>query len=322
MVKTGISPIDFPFSRSDDYVAKQAGYYSLFVALFVAIDNDKGLVRYDQPFFGPYNKDGHQSKTSYKMKSFSLFISLLTYFALTSFHSDDKGPITIYLIGDSTMADKPHPETNPERGWGQLLPEFFINQKVVVQNHAVNGRSSRSFIEEGRWDTVLKTLKKGDYVIIQFGHNDQKQNDPKRYTNPFTAYRNNLQRFVRETRSKGANPVLASSIVRRHFNEYGTLIDSHGLYPWVTREVALEQKVPFLDLQLHTEQILEQLGPEQSKSLFVWIEPGEYAMYPEGKQDNTHLNISGARQVAKMAVDEMKRQKLNLVNYVKDLRED
>ena len=147
--------------------------------------------------------------------------------------------ITIYTIGDSTMANKPNPEENPERGWVQMLPQFF-NDNVIIKNHAVNGRSTRSFINEKRWDSIYKQLKKGDYVFIQFGHNDQKINSPKRYTNPHTAYRYNLIKFVEETREKEAIPVLFTSIVRRNFNEDGTLLDTHGVYPLVVHSVAQE----------------------------------------------------------------------------------
>ena len=136
--------------------------------------------------------------------------------------------LTIYSIGDSTMANKKNPEENPEHGWVQVLPQFF-NNYIKIDNRAVNGRSTRSFINENRWDSIHKYLNKGDYVLIQFGHNDQKIKDPKRYTNPHTAYRNNLIRFITETREKGATLILLSSIVRRNFNKEGTLVDTHGV---------------------------------------------------------------------------------------------
>lgn len=255
------------------------------------------------------------------MKQLGYLSFLAILLAVFGFNPRHHEVVTIFMIGDSTMANKPNPATNPERGWGQLLPEFFDEERVVVENHGVNGRSTRSFIDEGRWDRVLEKLKPGDYVIIQFGHNDQKVMDPKRYTNPFTAYRNNLERFVRETRKKGGIPILASSIVRRHFNEYGTLEDSHGLYPWVARQVAQTLEVPFMDLQMRTEQLVERMGPEESKSLFVWVKPGEYAMYPEGREDNTHLNEAGARLVAQMAVEEMRILDLDIIRFSKKLSE-
>jgi lysophospholipase L1-like esterase len=135
--------------------------------------------------------------------------------------------ITLYLIGDSTMADKPDPAHNPERGWGQALPEFLDGQ-VVVDNRAVNGRSTKSFIAEGRWDSVRVRLRKGDYVLMQFGHNDEKSEDSTRYAAPYTAYRRNLARFIAESRAAGATPIVLSSIVRRKFNEHGVLVDTHG----------------------------------------------------------------------------------------------
>ncbi len=223
---------------------------------------------------------------------------------------------TIYLIGDSTMANKKNPDTNPEHGWGQVLPEFFKNT-LKIDNKAVNGRSTKSFIAEARWDSILKTLKKGDYVLIQFGHNDQKINDPKRYTNPHTSYRINLIKFVLETREKGATPILISSIARRNFNETGVLIDAHGTYPMEMRLVAYEYKVPFIDLQYQTEQLEELYGAEGSKKLHLHFEPGENPYYKDGKHDDTHLSKLGATEVAKLAVLELKKQAPSLVKYIK-----
>lgn len=223
---------------------------------------------------------------------------------------------TVFLIGDSTMADKPTPQTNPERGWGQMLPGFF-DGRVVVRNHAVNGRSSKSFIDEGRWNTVLQALKPGDYVFIQFGHNDQKREDPARYTNPHTGYRKNLRRFVTETRERGGNPVLFSSIVRRNFNNHGVLEDTHCAYPVVARAVAEELGVPFVDLQLLSEELVLGLGREASKQLYVWVKPGEYAMYPEGKQDDTHLSVRGATEIARLAVQGLRAASVPLASFAR-----
>lgn len=225
--------------------------------------------------------------------------------------------VEVYLIGDSTMADKPGtPEENPERGWGQLLPIFF-NEKVAIHNHAVNGRSTKSFLDEGRWDAVLKDLRSGDYVFIQFGHNDQKIKDPKRYTNPWTGYRRNLEKFVEETRAKGAYPILLSSIVRRKFNEEGTLIDTHGAYPFVTRSVAEQMEVPFIDMQLLTEDYITDLGPEISKEIYLWLAPNQFEKFPEGKQDDTHLTQKGATEFSSLVVEEIKRAGLPLTQYLK-----
>lgn len=223
---------------------------------------------------------------------------------------------TIYCIGDSTMAEKVNPEENPEHGWAQVLGEFF-DEQVTIDNRAVNGRSSKSFIAEGRWDSVLQTLATGDFVFIQFGHNDQKFKDSSRYTNPHTTYRHNLMRFVRETREKGATPVLFSSIVRRNFNEFGSLIDTHGEYPVETRWVAHELEVPFIDLQYYTENMETTHGVEGSKDLHLHFGPGEHPYYPDGKEDDTHLSRKGALLVAGMAVKELKTHKLSLSKHIK-----
>ena len=238
-------------------------------------------------------------------------------FVFLSFSLDNSNlKISIFTIGDSTMANKEKPEINPERGWCQMLQQFF-NDSVEVKNHALNGRSTKSFIDEDRWDVILDSLKPGDYVFIQFGHNDQKIKDPKRYTNPYTAYRRNLEKFVNETRKKGATPVLFSSIIRRKYNEYGALEDTHGAYPYITRQVAKELNVPFIDLQLKTEDLVNSLGEEKSKELYLWIEPNESEYCPEGKIDNTHLSVKGGNEVARLAIEGIKELNLSLVKYIK-----
>jgi len=223
---------------------------------------------------------------------------------------------TVYTIGDSTMANKSNPNENPEHGWAQVLQQFFDNS-VVVDNRAQNGRSTRSFINEKRWDSILKTLKKGDYVFIQFGHNDQKENKPAVYTNPHTAYRQNLIRFVTEARAKGATPVLFSSIVRRNFNTEGTLVDTHGLYPMEARLVATDYKVPFIDLQYLTELLEESYGVEGSKKLHLHFNAGESSFYKTEKHDDTHLSLLGATEIAKLAIAELKKTDLDLKKHIK-----
>lgn len=223
---------------------------------------------------------------------------------------------TVYTIGDSTMANKPMENGNPERGWGQLLPQF-LTADIQVDNRAVNGRSSKSFINEKRWDKVLQTLKPGDYVFIQFGHNDQKDQDSTRYTNPHTAYRYNLIRFVEESRAKGATPILFSSIARRNFNEKGVLIDSHAAYPLEARLVAQQYNVAFIDLQYLTEKLEQSYGPDKSKKLHLHFAPGELPIYPQGKTDDTHLSVEGATAIAKIVIEELKKTKLDIAHYIK-----
>jgi lysophospholipase L1-like esterase len=245
------------------------------------------------------------------------FSKPLLFLIILLFSCTSKSPrdITIRLIGDSTMAVKKS-NRHPETGWGEALQDLF-NNHARVKNYAVNGRSSKSFIDEGHWQAVVDSLKPGDFVFIQFGHNDEKFQDSNRYTNPTTIYRLNLMRLIQDTREKRANPILFTPIVRRNYNEFGVLMDTHGLYPSVVREVARDYGVPLIDLQLLTEQLVLSLGESNSKKLFLWLESGENENYPEGVQDNTHLNRRGAERVAGLVAQEIKNQDLALKSYLK-----
>lgn len=250
------------------------------------------------------------------MKKFIRLGSLILLIGLLSaFQKKQSHPITVFMIGDSTMANKT-PDRAPETGWGQAFAQFF-NENAVVDNHAKNGRSSKSFIGEGLWDEVYQKIQPGDYVFIQFGHNDQKINSPDRYTNPYSGYRANLERFVNETRAKGATPILLSSIVRRKFNENGTLEDTHGAYPFIARTVAKEMNVTFIDLQLMTENLVNEMGPKDSEKLYLILQAGESPNYKDGVADNTHLCTFGATKIASMVADELKKQNHPLAKYLK-----
>lgn len=224
-------------------------------------------------------------------------------------------PITIHMIGDSTMANKPVIPANPERGWGQMLPLYF-KDNVRVANHAQNGRSSKSFIAEGRWDQVRAALKPGDFVIIQFGHNDEKTDSVERGTAPFGEYSTNLVRIIRETREHKATPILCTPVARRKFDGKGNLTDTHGDYPKAVRAVAEAQQVPLLDLGKATGKLLQQLGPENSKRMFDWIPAGEFSPTSEKMEDNTHFNAYGASRVCDLTVEEIETQVPELTVYL------
>jgi lysophospholipase L1-like esterase len=228
--------------------------------------------------------------------------------------SGKRAPV-IYLCGDSTMANKPLFPAQPERGWGQLLPLYF-QESVRIENLAMNGRSSKSFRDEGRWRPVLDRLQPGDYVIVQFGHNDEKKEDPKRYSEPFGSFKQNLERYVREVREKQGWPILATPVTRRSFSD-GVLKDSHGDYSVAMRQVATEQKVPLLELHQRSAELVAKLGLEASKKLYMWVEPGEFATLPEGKQDNTHFNALGASRMCDLAVEEIRTQVPELARWLK-----
>jgi lysophospholipase L1-like esterase len=231
-------------------------------------------------------------------------------------------PIVIYLAGDSTMAQKTF-DKRPETGWGEYLQSQFDPAKIRIENHAQNGRSTKSFIDEGLWKGIVEKLRKGDYVFIEFGHNDEKSEDPKRYAAPRTDYRNNLIKFVSDVRGKQAFPVLLTPVVRRRFNEKGELVETHGEYPAVVREVAAENHIPLIDMQRKTEALLDKLGVEDSKKLFLILRKGENPNYPDGVDDNTHSTPFGAEQNARLAADGIREAKIDLAKYlIKDEGED
>ena len=244
------------------------------------------------------------------MKSISLPLLLLILFsagcgpALAQTKSAElpaSKRVTVFTIGDSTMADK-KAEVAPETGWCQALPSFLA-ENIQVKNRAVNGRSTKSYITEGRWKAVCDSLQPGDYLFIQFGHNDAKIQDTTRYAEPHTTYKANLQRFVMESRAKGAIPVLFTSIVRRKF-ENGLLVDTHGDYPVVVRQLAAELQVPLVDLQLLTAGAVTALGEEESKKIYLWTPPT--TRFPDGRKDDTHLCAEGANLFARLAVQQLK----------------
>lgn len=236
------------------------------------------------------------------MKLFKIL--LIAFLCILCLSSYDSNPVGIWMIGDSTMAPKKK-EAFPELGWGVALSDFVTN-KATVHNHAVNGRSTLSFINSNSWKNVCDSLQPGDYVIIQFGHNDQKPK-PDRHTEPFGSFKDNLKKFITETRSHKAIPVLCSSIVRRHFDGRGNLIDTHGDYITAVQQVANETKTAYVDMEKLTRKLVVNMGPEVSKSIFN---------FTDKKQDSTHLNVNGAKVVAKLFVDDAINRKLPIAKFL------
>jgi lysophospholipase L1-like esterase len=199
----------------------------------------------------------------------------------------------LYYIGDSTVAfNKIH--TYPQTGMSQGLP-LYLRDGVQVISLAKNGRSTKSFLDEGRFAPAQQGLEAGDFLLIQFGHNDEKD-DPARHTDPNGSFRENLRYFISQARARGAYPVLITPIARRLFDENGQFRPgSHGLYPEAVRQVGAAENVPVADLTALTETFLEQLGDEASKPLFVW------------PKDNTHLKAEGAVKMAGFLAQELRR---------------
>ena len=222
-------------------------------------------------------------------------------------------PITIWLAGDSTMAQK-QPDKRPETGWGEALQACFDSSEVRIANRAMNGRSTRSFVAEGRWQAILDSLKPGDYVFVQFGHNDEKVGTGN-YSSP-DDYRANLVRFVDDVRARRGHPVLFTPVVRRRF-EGERLVDTHGQYPDAARAAAREREVPLVDMTRTSAELVERLGPDSSRALWLHLEPGANPNYPSGVRDDTHFNPAGAQRMAGLAIDAMRALRLDVATRLR-----
>lgn len=226
-----------------------------------------------------------------------------------------RSQITVYLAGDSTCANKAA-DKRPETGWGEMMQKYFDPSKVVIDNRAQNGRSTKTFIGEGRWQAIVDKLKSGDYVFVQFGHNDESKEKGERYTPP-DAYRANLIRFIGDVKEKKASIVLLTPVMRRKFDKDGNFVDTHGEYPDIVRSVAKEYKVPLIDMHRKSESVIKKYGVEGSRALFLQLKPGESPNYPNGIEDNTHFRPAGADEMAKIAIDGVKEGRLRLRKYLK-----
>lgn len=205
---------------------------------------------------------------------------------------------TVYIAGDSTAADK-YATAAPETGWGMALP-FLLGRHLRVSNHAVNGRSSKSFIDEGLLAPILRAIRPGDLLLVQFGHNDEKTADPTRYTEPWTTYQECLGRYVEGAADRGARPVLLTSVERRRYDAAGNALATHGDYPAAMRALAADLRIPVLDIQAASLALWQRMGAEATKAYFNWLRPGESPNYPDGVSDNTHFRPPGAIAVARM----------------------
>jgi lysophospholipase L1-like esterase len=220
--------------------------------------------------------------------------------------------LTVWLIGDSTMAQKA-PGEAPETGWGMPFAAFF-DASVMVDNRAMNGRSTRTFMQENRWQPVVDALREGDYVFIQFGHNDEVKTKAS-YTTE-TEFRDNLVRYVADTRAKKALPVLVTPVARRQFDAAGKVVGTHAVYAQIVRDVAMAHNVPLIDLDQRSQALLQRLGVDKSTLLFNHLAPGEHPNYPQGKEDNTHFNELGARMMAQLVLKEIRELRLDLAGRI------
>ena len=206
----------------------------------------------------------------------------------------------IWIIGDSTVEDN----QPPFRGWGWALPRY-VKEGVEVRNHALSGRSTRSFREEGLWEPVAQGLSAGDLLMIQFGHNDEK--DDERHTDPETTYPENLWRYCREAMDRGAQPVLLTPVSRRFFVGGGAMLYTHGEYPRAVRKLAAEKGIPLIDLKKASRELYLSLGEEKTAELFVRLRPGENPDFPDGHDDKTHFNATGADTICRLVTAGMRK---------------
>jgi len=234
------------------------------------------------------------------MKGFAGTIFLFLILGLLQ----EKKKIRIFMAGDSTMSIK---ETTayPETGWGMPFVHFW-DSTVTVVNRARNGRSTKTFISEGLWESIYKEMKAGDYVFIQFGHNDEAKEKAERYTTPYE-FKSNLARFTVDAHAKGAIPILLTPVTRRQFDTAGNVKQTHELYSKLVREVAKEQNALLIDLDEKSRALLQKMGKNDSKLLFLQLKPGEHPNYPAGKEDNTHFNELGARLIAQLVLEDLRR---------------
>ena len=230
----------------------------------------------------------------------TLFLVLM--FVELSFVISANKAVTIFIVGDSTAANKDTSGGKLERGWGQLFQNYFNKNLAVVDNHARNGRSSKSFMTDGLWAKVTTLIKKGDYVLIQFGHNDEKKGDTARYTQPGSTFDQYLTKYVTEIKNLGGIPVLMSPVVRCSWKN-GVLVDTHGEYRNTAKNLAKKLKVSFVDANSITEKLESSLGEKGSQKLHMIYKPGEVSAYPNGVNDSAHYNEYGAKTVARLLAD-------------------
>lgn len=238
-------------------------------------------------------------------------IGVICFFVLAGF-STHQEKITIWLIGDSTMCTQPR-DRSPVTGWGTPFEDFW-DSTVTVSNRARGGRSTRTFISEGRWKQVADSLEEGDYVFMQFGHNDEAKEPQyrERYT-PVPDYKTNLIRFITETRDRKAIPVLITPVTRLVFDSAGKIKETHKEYSAAVREVGLQYRVPVIDLDERSRELVQVLGPTYSKMLFMQLDSLQHPHYPVGRKDNTHFNEYGARRMAELVLKEIRKSVPELV---------
>ena len=245
------------------------------------------------------------------LKTYGFYCLILTALVFVAFTTATRH-IVVYMIGDSTMSVK-EKRAYPETGWGMPFANFF-DTTVTIDNRAKNGRSTKSFIAEGLWQPVADNIKEGDYLFIQFGHNDEVETKAT-YTKP-DDFKKYLLQFVLVARAKKAIPVLITPVARRNFDKEGKVVPMHPVYTPLVKEVVAQNNVLMIDLDQKSQDMLQALGPEKSQLLYNYLLAGEHPNYPDGKQDNTHFNELGARKVAELVLADIRTLLPDLAQHI------
>lgn len=219
---------------------------------------------------------------------------------------------TVFLAGNSTVVDQAQ---EPYAAWGQMIPRFFKAEKVVFANHAESGETIRSFVSEKRFDKIMSQIKAGDFLFIEFAHNDQKANSGVEAN---TTYKEYLKTYIQKVREKGATPVLVTSMYRRNFDATGKLINTLGDFPEAMRQVAKDENVALIDLNAMSKTIFETLGVEDSKKAFVHYAANTFPAQDKEIHDDTHFSNYGAYQLAKCILEGIKSNKLSISKHILD----
>jgi len=220
--------------------------------------------------------------------------------------------VTVYVAGDSTVTDQ---RREPWAAWGQMLPRFF-GPGMAIANHAESGESLKSFIGENRLAKILETIKAGDYLFVQFAHNDQKPGPS--HVDAFTSYKEYLQRYIREATKHGAIPVLVTSMHRRRFDAQGKIINTLEDYPEAMRQTAKEQNIAVIDLNSMSKTLFEALGPAGTLKAFVHFPAHTFPGQDEELKDDTHFNDYGAYELARCMIEGIKQRNPGLSRYLRD----
>ncbi|AXP80142.1 Rhamnogalacturonan acetylesterase RhgT [Mariniflexile rhizosphaerae] len=254
-----------------------------------------------------------KNKNFYNQKNIAFYLAIMLY---STFAFSQNQKTKIYLVGDSTMCLYDDSRF-PQAGWGMPFANFFDATTVEIENHAKGGRSTKSFLDENRWQPIVDSLKAGDYVLIQFGHNDSanSKSHPNRYASP-EDYKKYMGKYITETREKNAKIILITPVTQRKYNANGALIKSHEAYCDAVLELGVEYHVPVIDLNTKSHELVEQMGEKFSRNLYMVFEPNELPRFPDGFNDNTHFNEFGARKIAEIVLRDIRAQKLELANYI------